>query len=107
MDWRPRFDYGHIRPRIRLLNGSLVATAGPDSLHLTTPVPTLVDGFAACAEFEIATGHGVPFVLRWHPSHESATAPIDPFIALDDTESYWTEWLAACTYQGPWRAAVT
>ncbi len=107
MDWRPRFDYGHIRPRIRLLEGSLVATAGPDSLRLTTPARTRVDGFAACADVEVAAGDRVPFVLRWHPSHEPATGPIDPFAALGDTESYWTEWLAACTYEGPWQAAVT
>lgn len=67
MDWRPRFDYGHIRPRIRVVDGSLVATAGPDSLLLTTPVPTRVDGFTACADFEVAAGDRVPFVLRCHP----------------------------------------
>jgi GH15 family glucan-1,4-alpha-glucosidase len=40
MDLRPRFDYGRIRPSIRHIDGAAVATAGPDSVWLRTPVET-------------------------------------------------------------------
>jgi GH15 family glucan-1,4-alpha-glucosidase len=107
MDWRPRFDYGGIRPRIRSVDGALIATAGPDSLRLATPITTRVHGHAAGADFEIETGDCVPFVLSWHPSHEPGTAPVDAYVALADTEAYWSEWIAGCTYHGEWRQAVT
>jgi GH15 family glucan-1,4-alpha-glucosidase len=48
----------------------------------------------------------VPFVLTWHPSHESAPERLDAIGEIADTERWWTEWSRRCTYEGPYRDAV-
>lgn len=91
MDFRPRFDYGRIRPRFRHIDGADVAIAGPDSVWLRTPVETHTEDDAVQADFIVSTGELLPFVLTWQPSHEPAPAPVDPLRALADTESFWTD----------------
>jgi GH15 family glucan-1,4-alpha-glucosidase len=106
MDLRVRFDYGRIRPWLRHIDEAQAAVAGPDSIWLRTPVETRDEDAAVRADFILSAGELVPFVLTWHPSHDSAPAPIDPLRALADTESYWTEWVSSCSYTGEWREAV-
>ena len=52
--------------------------------------PTRDDGFAVLADFFVAAGELIPFVVSRHPSREPAPAPIDPLRTLADTQSYWT-----------------
>jgi GH15 family glucan-1,4-alpha-glucosidase len=106
MDLRVRFDYGRIRPRLRQIDRAHAAIAGPDSVWLRTPVETREEGSVVRADFVVKAGELVPFVLTWHPSNETAPAPIDPLRALADTESYWTEWVSSSSYSGEWREPV-
>ena len=106
MELKARFDYGRIRPVIRRIDGADVAFAGPDSVWLHTPVETRDEEGVLRAEFSVTAGELVPFVLTWRPSHEPAPHPVDPMRALADTESYWNEWVYACTYSGEWPEAV-
>jgi GH15 family glucan-1,4-alpha-glucosidase len=103
---RPRFDYGRVTPWLRRLDGGVVATAGPDSLWLRTPVASRIEDGAICCDLVVGPGQRVPFVLSWRASHDPAPPAIDAFAALDETESFWREWVAACTYDGEWRDAV-
>src|SRR5581483_3449318 len=48
----------------------------------------------------------VPFVLMWHQSHLPAPTPPDALTAIDDTASWWRDWVAKCTYDGTWRDQV-
>ncbi len=79
------------------IDDRLVAISGPDSLHLRTPVPTRGEGLSAVAEFAVGAGDRIPFVLTWHPSHESAPRHVDAEEALADTTAWWTEWSNRCT----------
>ena len=88
MDLRARCLDGQIGPWIRQVDGAYVATAGLESVWLRSPVETRDEGFAVRADFFVAAGELVPFVLTWHPRDEAAPAPIDPFRALADAESY-------------------
>jgi GH15 family glucan-1,4-alpha-glucosidase len=106
MDLRLRFDYGRIRPLVRRLDGADVAIAGPDSVWLRTPIETRNEDAALRADFLVTAGEIVPFVLTWHPSHEPPPTPIDPLRALDDTESFWIEWVSSSSYAGEWKQAV-
>jgi GH15 family glucan-1,4-alpha-glucosidase len=106
LDLRLRFDYGHTRPRLRRVDGARVAIAGPDSIWLRTPVETHDNDAALHATFVVAAGEVLPFDLSWLPSHEHAPDRIDPVGALADTESFWTDWISSCTYDGEWREAV-
>jgi GH15 family glucan-1,4-alpha-glucosidase len=103
---RIRFDYGRIVPWVRRTDGRLQAVGGPDSVWLHSPVPLKGGDYAHRATFEVAAGERLFFVFTWHPSHEPKPVEIDPEAQLAETEAMWTEWVALCTYQGPWREAV-
>ena len=101
-----RFDYGRSVPWVRRLDGRLYAVAGPDALVLDTPVATRGEAMTTTAEFSVAAGERVPFVLEWHPSHEGPGLPVDAEEAVEDTRLWWEQWVSRCTYEGEWRDAV-
>ena len=103
---RLRFDYGSVVPWVRHVDGMLTAVAGPDAVWLRTPVPLRGADEATWAEFEVEAGDRVPFVLMWAPSHLPAPTPVDGLRALDETEAFWSGWMASCTYEGGWPDAV-
>src|SRR4051794_11558350 len=61
-----RFDYGSIVPWVTHTDAGLHLVAGPDALVLRTPVETRGEHLTTVAEFEVAEGDRVPFVLTWH-----------------------------------------
>src|SRR5476651_1472523 len=60
-----RFDYGRIIPWVRKKHGGLEVIAGPDALILRTPIETCGEDLTTVAEFTVAKGERVPFVLTW------------------------------------------
>jgi GH15 family glucan-1,4-alpha-glucosidase len=103
-----RFDYGRVIPWVRHIDGRLVAVSGPDALYLTSSgAEPHGEGLTTVAEFDVLPGQHVAFSLRWHPSHLPAPPAIDALWAVTTTEHWWREWTAHCTYDGPWREAVT
>jgi GH15 family glucan-1,4-alpha-glucosidase len=101
-----RFDYGSIVPWIRSLDGMFRAIDGPDALSLWSSVDVRVTDATLVTEFRISPGDRLPFLLAWHPSHKSPPSPIDPLSAVDETERWWEDWCAGCTYDGEWRQEV-
>jgi len=101
-----RFDYGSIIPWVRQPDHSLLATGGPDTLELHTPVPTHGEDLTTVAEFVVAEGERIPFVLNHHPSHEAPPPLLDAEEAIKAAEKTWQEWCALTTYKGRWGAAV-
>ena len=101
-----RFDYGHVVPWVRRREGRWTAAAGPDSLWLDTPAELTGHDLRTEAAFEVAAGERVPFVLTWAPSFTDPPEPVDPDEALAQTETFWQEWIAGCTYRGPYQDAV-
>jgi GH15 family glucan-1,4-alpha-glucosidase len=101
-----RFDYGLTVPWVRRRGGGLEAIAGPNGLILRTPVETRGENLTTVAEFSVAKGERVPFVLTWFASHRDAPADVDPEQALKDTETYWREWSGRSVRSGPWQDAV-
>jgi GH15 family glucan-1,4-alpha-glucosidase len=102
-----RFGYGIDIPWVkRGEGGELLAICGPDMTVLRTPAAIHGRDMTTVAEFEIAAGDTVPFVMTYGPSHLPVTAPIDPIEALADTEEFWAEWSGRCTYEGEHRDLV-
>jgi GH15 family glucan-1,4-alpha-glucosidase len=102
-----RLDYGSVVPWLRRVDSStLVAIGGPDGLVLRTPIDLEPDGMTHTAEFKVRAGERVPFVLTWFPSQEDLPKPVDAEDALADAESYWSDWLKDCSYQGQYGRAV-
>jgi GH15 family glucan-1,4-alpha-glucosidase len=101
MDLRMRFDYGSNLPWVTDLDGRMHATAGPDSMVLTTPATTEGAGRSTVADFVVSEGEKVPFVLAWHPSHENPPRGHDGVNAVKRTATWWRNWSKQCTYRGP------
>ncbi len=106
MDLVLRFDYGSTVPWVRRADGSLTAIAGPEAVYLRTPVATRGAGMTTVADFVVAPGDRVPFVLAWHPSHVTAPDSVDAERALRSTVRWWRKWVRASTYEGDWRDEV-
>jgi len=102
-----RFGYGRYGPWIsRLEDGSVRAIAGPDLVTLRTSVALAVEGSRVNGAFEMAEGEVVPFVLSYSPSHLPLPPPINPRVALADTEAFWQQWISQYKYPGEWSGAV-
>ncbi len=102
-----RFGYGAIVPWVtRGDEQTLHAIAGPDMVVLRTDTPLHGEDLASVGELTIAAGETRCFTLSWNPSHEAPPPPIDPHAALRETEAFWREWAARCSYDGEFREPV-
>jgi GH15 family glucan-1,4-alpha-glucosidase len=106
MDLRVRFDYGSIVPWVHRSGGTLLLTAGPDTLELAAPVAVEGENMKTVADFSVSAGERQSFVLNYRPSHADTRPAIDAEQALTETEALWQEWSGRCTYRGPWRESV-
>jgi GH15 family glucan-1,4-alpha-glucosidase len=103
-----RFGFGVDIPWVKRTEdrSALLAIAGQDMTVLRTPVETRGEDMTTVADFEVGAGETVPFVLTYGPSHLKLPEPIDPEVALKETQAFWKEWCARCTYEGEHRALV-
>jgi GH15 family glucan-1,4-alpha-glucosidase len=101
-----RPDYGSITPWVRSTNRGLRAVAGPDTFLLDTPIELRGEDYTTVAEFEVAGGDEVPFVLAWQNLGEDDPEPFDAARTIRETEQWWRVWAGRCTYEGRWREAV-
>ena len=103
-----RFDYGITVPWVTQLDDEhgLIAVAGPTQVVLRSPVPLQGMNFATVAEFDVAEGQCVPFVLTQAPSHLPKPRTIEWSAAVKDTEAFWRRWSNRCTHTGPWAEPV-
>jgi GH15 family glucan-1,4-alpha-glucosidase len=107
---RMRFSYGRVVPWVRRLEEPeghrTAAVAGPDSVWLDGEAETYGRNLTTYSDFTVHEGESVGFALTWQPSHLGAPERPDPEAALVATEWFWQDWIARCTYRGPYREAV-
>ncbi len=101
-----RFDYGWVVPWVTHDGGRLRAVAGPDGLLLTTPVTTRGENLTTVADFTVAAGDRIPFVLTWFAPHQAPPPAIDGLQAVQATTEWWQRWSGRSTYDGEWSEAV-
>ncbi|MBR0836772.1 glycoside hydrolase family 15 protein [Bradyrhizobium manausense] len=101
-----RFGFGVDIPWVRRIDHSLLAVAGQDMTVLRTPVETHGEDLTTVAEFEVEAGETIPFVLTYGPSHLDPPEPIDPEMALRETEKFWNGWCRHCTRDGPYHDLI-
>ena len=103
-----RFGFGVDIPWVRRTRdrSALLATCGQDMTVLRTPVETRGEDLTTVADFEVKAGETVPFVLTYGPSHLRPPAPINPEVALQETESFWKEWSGRSVREGDYHDLV-
>ncbi|GAB2916651.1 glycoside hydrolase family 15 protein [Streptomyces mayteni] len=103
---RMRFSYGAVVPWVHKVDDRTVAVAGPDSVWLDTTAATYGKNLTTYSDFTVAPGDRMAFTISWQPSHKQPPPVPQPEEALAATEQYWRDWVAQCTYHGPYREAV-
>ena len=107
MELALRFGYGATMPWVtRLEDGTMRAVAGPDMAVLRTPANFRGENFKTVAQFTLAEGKSMPFVLSYGPSHLDVPEPVDAEEALALCEKFWTEWTAKTNTDGPYSEAI-
>ena len=101
-----RFGYGLSVPWVQRVPGGIVAQAGPDAVHLSTPVELHGQDLTTVAEFTVGEGSSERFALSWFPSYERPGRTEDAHAALARTQAWWREWSQRCTYRGEYRDEV-
>src|SRR5690348_398641 len=104
-----RCEYGSIIPWVRRLeDGRHTAVAGPDRLTLATPVKTHGENLRTLAEFSVADGEEIPFVLTWSPSFRSIPESADAACTIAEATAGWREWAKSHRPEGSgeWSEAV-
>jgi GH15 family glucan-1,4-alpha-glucosidase len=101
-----RFDYGQGVPWVRKADDATLATAGPDTMELRTPVATHGEHMRTIARFDVAAGERIPFVLNHRASHVPTSPPIDAEQVLRTVERDWRAWSGRCAYGGRWPEQV-
>jgi GH15 family glucan-1,4-alpha-glucosidase len=97
-----RFGYGGWTPWVtRGGNGDLLAIAGPDMLHLRTPVELRGEQMTTVGDFTVSAGQRVSFILTYLPSHISISEPKNVEAALQATADFWRSWASTCRTVGP------
>ncbi|MFB9909001.1 glycoside hydrolase family 15 protein [Allokutzneria oryzae] len=101
-----RFDYGRIRPWLRVDGRRIRAIAGPDEVIIDGDVKHLVRDGGCAADFTVAAGERIGLRLCWNGLRQGEPDEPDIPAAVRATEDWWKRWVARCQYTGDYRDAV-
>ncbi|SEF26823.1 Glucoamylase (glucan-1,4-alpha-glucosidase), GH15 family [Variovorax sp. NFACC28] len=105
-EFRIRFNYGEWCPWMDRRDGAVFATAGPDSVRISSGVPLTNENFASFADFTVSAGQSIAFSLDWFPSHLKPPVTRDANALLARTVAEWSAWTERCGYHGEFREPV-
>ncbi|MGC5020858.1 glycoside hydrolase family 15 protein [Micromonospora sp. DT47] len=99
-EFAPRPEYGLLSPYLHGGDGRVLATAGPVTLTLRSPVPLICAHGRAYAEFDVAPGQVVGFDLAYAPAYGPPPQQLDPVPALAETVEAWRAMRELHRYDG-------
>jgi GH15 family glucan-1,4-alpha-glucosidase len=106
MELAVRFDYGSRVPWVTREGDHLSAVAGPECVRLYADVPVHGKDLRTCADFSVAEGDRVSFLLTHAESHRPECAPISAMEAIARTDRQWRAWSAQSNYEGAYQDSV-
>lgn len=104
-EMKPVFDFGKYIPKLELYTNYCKAAAGTNSLTLTSTVELHLHDSSCISEFNLDAGNNAIFIIGY-PSAPFERPNELYHEALDQTESFWNNWISRCTYSGPYSDIV-
>ncbi len=105
LEVEPRFGYGLKEPQVTIEPTGAVFRAEGDALAIGSPLALQATSAGATAEFEIAAGERMTFVLQAGDRAVPLGAQ-DAERLGEETLMFWRTWLRQSSYQGRWREIV-
>jgi GH15 family glucan-1,4-alpha-glucosidase len=108
LECEPRFNYGRDRHETVLAADGALFRSPTLSLALGAPVPLTTTADGVVADFRLAAGQSMTFVLEEAQNGD----PPDPLsddearALFDETVQYWVDWVSQSRYTGRWREMV-
>jgi GH15 family glucan-1,4-alpha-glucosidase len=107
MDLAIRFDYGTTVPWVSQRAAHIfTAVAGPDMLTLYTNAPMHGKGLRSVANFSVAKGEKITYVLTNSRSYEDPPAPLHIAKTVAKTAKFWRTWSSRCHDAGAYSDIV-
>jgi GH15 family glucan-1,4-alpha-glucosidase len=107
MDLAIRFEYGTTVPWVSKRGAQLyTAVAGPDMLTLHTASPLRGEGLRTVADFSVAKGERITYVLTNSRSYEDPPAPLNIAKTQAKTAKFWRTWSNRCRDAGAYSDIV-
>ncbi len=106
MDLAIRFDYGRTIPWVTTVGRDLRAIAGADMVVLRSDAPLRGEAMSTVSDFIVRAGQTVSFTLTSASSLEAVPTSPAAAQALEDTASFWTDWMSHSTYRGRYHRIV-
>lgn len=105
---KARPEYASRTPHARQQRVGLYALQwGDQAVHLTSSVPLRVDPGLLSAELDAVAEQQVELLLTYSPEAPAELPVLGSVDLLERlTEQFWRNWCQACTYTGPYAAAV-
>ena len=111
VEFEPRFDFGMTAPQLQLLDNHLIkVTGGADALVLQSEIPLSEKGLSECGGRSVLrAGDEMTMALTFIFPHDLDPHPMETeeiHHRVETTLKFWREWVARCTYTGPYREQV-
>jgi GH15 family glucan-1,4-alpha-glucosidase len=101
-----RFDFGRTVPWLHRTTFGLTALSGPQALALFAPVPLQFEARMISAKFRVEAGESASFSLTYNDSLQRPRVPDDAGRLVEDTSTWWRNWVKNCNFEGPRRDSV-
>jgi GH15 family glucan-1,4-alpha-glucosidase len=107
----PRPAYGLVSPLFDVVDGSVHATGGADTLVLSCTASMTIEASSASGQLELHEGERAGFALHHHlradPGEARVWSQAEISSRLDDTIAAWQSWSDLHqAYEGPWHDLV-
>jgi GH15 family glucan-1,4-alpha-glucosidase len=105
LEVEPRFGYGLKEPEVTIEATGAVFRDQGDALALGSPLALEATSAGVMAEFELAAGERMTFVLQAGDQAVPLAAREAQQLG-DETVTFWREWIRQSSYRGRWREIV-
>ena len=108
LDWlfQPRFDYARAKTAMSRRPYGVLATAGDESVALSTDAPLANDGDTSQGRLRLLRGEAATFVLAYGRQNVLPVEKFQSAQALELTKRHWQDVTEHIEYEGPWRDDV-